>query len=404
MKHITHDPKAQRAETATTIAANEEFVATGVRKDQFITMLGHELRHPLTPITHAMYLLRKSHQDPATIELLDTIDAQTQTLVRFVNELLDLSRISRGVIEITPELLDFAAVVRDAVHVLQPFIEQRRHVVSLVLPAALYVRGDSSRLLQIVTNLVENAAKYTDPGGKITITLEQLGGEAVLAVRDNGIGIAAEDLERIFEPFRLSHQPLVSPSCGLGIGLSMVRRIAELHGGRVKATSSQAGSEFVVSLPVAAAEIPGDGVFENVGKISPPFVALRARRVMIVDDHEEIRMSLTRLVRGWGHEAAVAADGSSALSLAETFQPECAIVDISMPGMNGWELCRRLRQRFPPATLRLIAFTGYADADLRDACLAAGFDAYVVKPGAIPELEQLLGGDRPDSDASKHGP
>ena len=179
-------------------------------------MLGHELRHPLTPITHAIYLLRKSNQDPATIELLDTIDTQTQTLLRFVNELLDLSRISRGVIEIRPERLDLAAVARDAVHALQPFIEERRHVVSLVLPAALYVRGDPGRLRQVVSNLVENAAKYTEPGGRITVTLEQRGDEAVLAVRDNGIGIDAENLERIFEPFTQSHQPLGNPLQWIG--------------------------------------------------------------------------------------------------------------------------------------------------------------------------------------------
>ncbi len=225
----------------------------------------------------------------------------------------------------------------------------------------------------------------------------------MLAVSDNGIGIAAENLERIFEPFTQSHQPLASPSSGLGIGLSVVRRIVELHGGHVKVTSagSGAGSEFVVSLPVSAADTRDDRGSENVVETSAPFVALRARRVMIVDDHEEIRTSITRLARGWGHEVAVAADGPSALSLAEAFQPECAIVDLSMPGMNGIELGRRLRQRFPPAQLCLIALSGYAGADIRDACLAAGFDAYLVKPGEIAELEQLLGGDRADSDASQ---
>ena len=248
-------------------------VASGERKDQFIAMLGHELRHPLTPITHAIYLLRKGHQDPATIELLETIDTQAQTLLRFVNELLDLSRISRGLIEIRPERLDFAAVARDAVHALQPFIEERQHVLSLVLPAApLYVHGDPGRLRQVVSNLVENAAKYTEPGGRITVTLEQRGDEAVLAVSDNGIGIAAENLERIFEPFTQSHQPLANPSSGLGIGLSVVRRIVELHGGHVKATSagSGAGSEFVVSLPVSAADTRDDRGSENVGTTSAP--------------------------------------------------------------------------------------------------------------------------------------
>jgi len=178
----------------------------------------------------------------------------------------------------------------------------------------------------------------------------------------------------------------------------------ESHGGHVKVTSadSSVGSEFVVSLPLAAADKQHDLGSTKAGKTSAPFVALRARRVMIVDDHQEIRASVTRLARTWGHEVGVAADGPSALSLAETFQPECAIVDISMPGMNGIELGRRLRQRFPAAQLRLIGLSGYADADIRDACLSAGFDAYLVKPGDIPELERLIGDDGADSDESKH--
>ena len=379
-------------------------VASGERKDEFIAVLGHELRHPLTPIAHAIYLLRKTHQDPATLELLETIDTQTQTLLRFVNDLLDLSRINHGLIEIKPERLDFAAVTRESVHALQPFIEERRHALSLVVPAApVYMRGDPGRLRQVVSNLVENAAKYTEPGGKITVTLEERGDQAVLTVSDKGIGIAAENLERIFEPFTQSHPPLASPSSGLGIGLSVVRRIVELHGGHVKATSagSHAGSEFVVSVPLSAAHTRGDRGSRNVVNTSGPFVPVRARRVMIVDDHEEIRTSLTRLVGAWGHEVAVAADGSSALSLAETFQPECAIVDLSMPGMNGIELGRRLRQRFPPAQLCLIALSGYAGEGIREACLAAGFDAYLVKPGEIENLEQLLGRDRADAEASQ---
>jgi CheY-like chemotaxis protein len=392
------DVTAQADVTARLLASSEQ-------KDQFIAMLGHELRHPLTPITHAIYLLRKAHQDPATVELLETIDYQSQTLLRFVNELLDLSRISRGLIEIRPERLDFVQVARDAVHALEPFIDERRHVLSLVLPpGAVYVRGDPGRLRQVVGNLVENAAKYTEPGGRITVTLEPRGDQAVLAVSDNGVGIAAENLERIFEPFTQSHQPLINPSSGLGLGLSLVHRIVELHGGHVQVTSagSSAGSEFVVSLPLAAADMPHDLGATKGGKTSAPFVALRPRRVMIVDDHQEIRASVTRLARTWGHEVAVAADGRSALALAETFQPECAIVDLSMPGMNGIDLGRRLRQRFPAAQLRLIALSGYADADIRDACLAAGFHAYLVKPGDIPELERLIGADGAGSDASKH--
>ena len=385
------------AQDVTARAMTAELVNSGKRKDQFIATLGHELRRPLTPIAHAVYLLRKDHHDPAAIELLDTIDAQARALLRFVNELLDLSRISHGLIEIMPERLDLAALARESVQGLQPVIEERGHVVSLVLPVALYVRADAGRLRQVVNNLVENAAKYTEPGGTITVTLEQRGDQAVLVVSDTGIGIDAGNLERIFEPFTQLHDPLAeNPPRGFGMGLSVVRRIVELHGGHVKATSagSQRGSEFVVSLPVSTADARDEGESQHdVNKSAPPPTVL-ARRVMIVDDHEDIRASVSRLVRGWGHEVAVAADGSTALSLAETFQPECAVVDLSMPGMNGIELGRRLRQRFPPAQLCLIALSGYASADLREACLAEGFDAYLNKPGNIHELERLLGGIR----------
>ncbi len=376
-------------------------VASGERKDQFIAMLGHELRHPLTPITHAIYLLRKGTWDPATAELLDTIDTQAQTLLRFVNDLLDLSRISHGLVEIRPERLDLAAIVRDAVHALGPFIEGRQHGLSLVLPdVPVQVHGDADRLRQVVSNLVENAANYTEPGGRITVTLEQRGDAAILSVRDNGIGIAAENLERIFEPFTQSHQPLTHPSSGLGIGLSVVRRIVELHGGRITVTSSglSTGSEFVVSLPVTTADERDHRAPASAATTTSPVVALRPRRVMIVDDHTEIRKSISLLARGWGHEVAVAGDGPTALSLATAFQPECAIVDISLPGMNGIELGRQLRQRFPRTQLHLIALTGYAGTDIRDACLAAGFDAHLVKPGELTKLERLLGSDRTGSD------
>jgi two-component system CheB/CheR fusion protein len=387
-----------RADMTAGLLANSE------RKDHFIAMLGHELRHPLTPIAHAIYLLRQGNPNPATTTLLKVIDTNTQRLLRFVNELLDVARIGRGFIEIRPERLDFVAVAREAVQALQPFIEERRHELSLVLPAApMYVVGDSGRLSQVITNLVENAAKYTNPGGRITVTLAQRDDEAVLRVRDSGTGIAPENLERIFEPFTQSHDALESPSGGLGLGLSVVRRIVELHGGHVKATSGgfEMGSELVVSLPVLAdkGDDPGS---ESPVKTSAPLVTLRTRRVMIVDDHEEVRASVARLVRSWGHTVVIAGDGPGALSLAEAFQPDCAIVDISLPGMNGIDLARRLRQRFPPAQLYLIALTGYAGADIREGCLAAGFDAHLVKPGEIAQLEKLLGDDRGGSDAAPH--
>ena len=259
----------------------------------------------------------------------------------------------------------------------------------------MYVRGDAGRLSQVVTNLVENAAKYTQPGGRLTVAVEQRDSKAVLRVRDSGIGIAAENLEQVFEPFMQAHDPLSIPSGGLGLGLSLTRRIMELHGGRVEVSSGGLGmgSEFVVSLLAAAEkekEKEGETGLRSPEKASSPLEALGGRKVMIVDDHEEIRKSVARLVRRWGHEVALANDGPSALSLAETFQPDCAIVDLSLPGMNGIDLARRLRQRFLPVQLYLIALTGYAGADIRERCLAAGFDAHLVKPGDISLLGKLL--------------
>ena len=381
-----------------------DLVATNDRKDEFLAMLGHELRHPLTPITHAVYLLRRGNPEPATAELLDTIDTETQRLRRFVDELVDVARISRGLIEVRREPIDLVSVVRTAVRAVEPLIENRQHKLSLVLPvASVYVKGDSGRLNQVITNLLENAAKYTEPGGEITLKLEQRDEGAVLSVSDSGIGIAPENLERVFEPFTQTHGALGNGSSGLGLGLSVARRVVELHGGHIVAISKglMKGSEFVVSLPMitpdqASARQPEGPVRTPTAAVRP----LHSRRVLIVDDHEEVGQSLARVARAFGHEVAIAKDGPSALALVESFQPNCAIVDISLPGMDGIELGRRLRRLFPPGRLYMIALTGFASAGMREGCLAAGFDEYLVKPGEIAKLEQLLGGDRLATDGA----
>jgi two-component system CheB/CheR fusion protein len=378
-------------------------VASNERKDDFLAMLGHELRHPLTPITHAVYLLRLGNPDPAIAELLDTIDTQTHTLLRFVNDLLDVARIGRGLIEVRPEPIDLVSVAREATRGVQPLIQARQHALSLRLPTApVHVNGDSGRLNQVITNLLENAAKYTDPGGQITITLEQRDGRAVLSVRDNGIGIAGENLKHVFEPFKRAPGALAGGSSGLGLGLSVVRRIIELHGGHIEATSGglTTGSEFVAWLPLLVpdeADAPQPALPTRAPAAS---ITLHQRKVLIVDDHEEVGQSLARIVRAFGHEVVIARDGLSALALAESFQPDCAILDLSLPGMNGIELGRRLRAAFPRGRLFMIALTGFADAEIREACFAAGFDEHLVKPGEIATLAQLLGGDRPVSDAA----
>jgi two-component system, chemotaxis family, CheB/CheR fusion protein len=369
------------------------------RKDHFIATLGHELRHPLTPIAHAIYLLRRNNPDPATSELLDTIDTQAQRLVRFVDELVDVARIGQGQIDLRRERVDVVAVAREAVQAVRPFIEERQQELSLSFSTApIYVDGDPDRLGQVVTNLLENAAKYTPQAGRIAVALEQRDGDALLRVRDSGMGIAAEDLERIFEPFMRSHEALAVPSTGLGLGLSVVRRVLELHRGHVTAASGGLGmgSEFVVSLPVGARHVAAARP-ERAVETPMAVATTRPRRVLIVDDHEEIRKSLARLVRVWGHEVALAADAPSALSVAETFRPQCAIVDISMPGIDGIHLARSLREKFPREQLFMIALTGYAGAGVREACLKAGFDEHLVKPGEITLLENLLGRDRSEA-------
>ena len=333
------------------------------------------------------------------------MDTETQKLLRFVNELLDVERVGRGLMEIQQERLDFVALVRATADASRPFLEERRHALSLVLPAApIYVDGDSGRLSQVITNLVENAAKYTEPGGQITVTVEQRDDEVVLRVRDSGIGIAAEDLERVFEPFTKSRHAMANPSSGLGLGLTLVRRMLELHRGGIKATSGGIGmgSEFVVTLPASTANGRDDSRPESPVESPLPLAPRRTRKVLIVDDHKEIERLIARLVGSWGHEVAVVQDGPSALALAETFQPECAIVDLSLPGMSGIELARRLRERFPRPRLYLIALTGYAGADIGAACLSAGFDVHLVKPGEIELLEKLLGDERPSPATTTH--
>jgi len=380
-------------------------VANNARKDEFLAMLGHELRHPLTPISHAIYLLRRGQSESETAVLLETIDTQTSRLQRFVDELLDVARISRGLIEVRHESVDLVSVVREAARAVEPLIESRRHTLSLVLPPEpVYVTGDSGRLNQVFTNLLENAAKYTEPGGEITLTLDRQEDGVSLSVRDNGIGIAPEDLEHVFEPFTQARRAAGDRgSGGLGLGLSVVRRVLELHGGRIEATSEglTRGSEFVVWLPLRA---PGKAAAAPTPMRAPPasVKAPRVRRVLIVDDDDDIRTSLARVVRSFGHEVAIAVDAQAALALAETFRPDCAILDIALRGMDGIELARRLREKFPRDALFLIALTGFGDADRREQCRAAGFDEYLVKPGDLGKLEKMLGAGRPVSgDASR---
>ena len=370
------------------------------RKDEFLAMLAHELRNPLSPITHAVQLLRHTHGDPPSIKLYEMIGRQTQRLVRLVDELLDVARISRGLIEVKHEPVDLVVVVRQAVEASRIRIEQAHHALSLALPVGpIWVDGDSVRLEQVVCNLLENAAKYTKPGGEITLTLTQQEGQAVLSVRDTGIGLAPETVERIFDLFTQVDSSLSRSGGGLGLGLAVVRRILELHGGRIEARSAGlgSGSEFIVRLPVVPATTVRAAPAGSHEGLS--LTAGQPRRVLIVDDNADSAQSMALLARSWGHEVVTARDGPEGLELAESFQPDTALVDVGLPGMDGYELARRLRQLPRHREMHLVAITGYGSADHREAARAAGFDVHLVKPADLGGLRELLANGRVAADA-----
>ena len=366
------------------------------RKDEFLAMLAHELRNPLTPIRHAIHLLRHAPPDQSVFHLYDMIDRQTVRLIRLVDELLDVARITRGLFEMKCATLDLGVLVLQAAEAGRARIEERGHTLSLNVPdSGLLVDGDTVRLEQVISNLLENAAKYTDPGGQVTLTLACLNGEAILSVRDTGIGLEAVMLERIFDLFTQVDNSLVRSAGGLGLGLAVVRRVVELHGGHIEARSAGLGqgSEFIVRLPVLAAATKLQPAAID-GQPKAALATVRARRVLIIDDDADSAEALALLAQSWGHQVAIAHDGPGALALAESFAPESVLVDIGLPGMDGYELARRLREQPRYRDLVLVALTGYGREQDRSAAHAAGFDDHLVKPAEIEALEGILTRDR----------
>ncbi|MEJ1963741.1 MAG: chemotaxis protein CheB [Gammaproteobacteria bacterium] len=380
------DVTAQHA--ATDILRND-----GRRKDEFLAMLAHELRTPLAPIAHAVHLLRQGNADGPSTRLHLMIERQTQRLARLVSDLLDIARISRGQIELKREWVDLGALAQHAADATGARIERQMQELVLNLPAnPIYVNGDPIRLEQIVLNLLENAAKYTDPGGRISLSLEQQGDEAILKVRDNGIGLAPEMLHSIFDLFTQVNGSLARSGGGLGIGLNLVRQVLELHGGRIEAHSAGLGqgTEFVVHLPGSHQRAVATPIPSLQVSIPAKAIASTARRVLIVDDNRDSADSMSMLAQSWGHEAVVANDGPAALIIATSFRPDIAVVDIGLPGMDGYEVARRLRKGAPDRKLYLLAMTGYGRPADRQLALDAGFDEHLVKPADLEQLERML--------------
>lgn len=351
------------------------------RKDEFLAMLGHELRNPLSPIVTALSLMEMDGSDHFGRERA-IIGRQVRHMLRLVDDLLDISRITRGKLELNRQTLDARDVVRRSVETVSPLLEQRRHRVDLDLPEdALWVDGDVDRLEQVLSNLLTNSAKYTDPGGRVEIRAAQHGTTVTIAVRDNGAGIDPDLLPELFDLFVQGRQRLDRARGGLGLGLTIVRQMVELHGGNVSITSEGPGrgTEVTVTLPIATLRRSSEPSRPSVS-VGPASQA----RILVVDDNGDAADTIASTLNALGYETAVAYDGPCALEEAARFGPDVAVLDIGLPVMDGYELARRLRARH--AALRLIALTGYGQERDRRLALEAGFAEHLVKPVELPAL------------------
>ena len=372
-------------------------------KDEFLATLAHELRNPLAPIKNTLALL--DHRDSGTADLAESLPMmgrQVSRLAHLVDDLLDIARISRGKINLRPERVDLTAAVRQAIEAVRPLLDERKHQLIVETPAEpILIDADPTRLEQIFWNLLNNAAKYSDPGGRIDFRAERIESQAVIRVRDSGYGIEAGMLSRIFEMFVQAGPKEERFQGGLGIGLSLVRSLVQLHHGTIEALSEGLGlgSEFVVRLPAtggpapAKPEGPGTAALANHsltvsgGPPPPP----RPRKILVVDDNVDAAVSLTRILgRIWRQEVQVCHDGPGALSAIDSFRPELIILDIGMPGMNGYEVAERVRARPDGESYFLAALTGWGQEDDRRRSREAGFDLHLVKPVDPEALGALL--------------
>jgi PAS domain S-box-containing protein len=360
-------------------------------KDQFLAILGHELRNPLAPILTALQLMTLRGEGAALKERT-VIDRQVRHLVRLVDDLLDVSRIARGKIELRQQMIELSDIVNLAVESASPLLEQRHHRLTVDVPGGLLLRGDATRLTQVVANVLSNAAKYTEPRGVIAIAARQDGASLELRVTDSGIGISAEMMPHVFEMFAQERQALDRSHGGLGLGLTIVKSLVDLHHGTIEARSEGVGhgSEFVIRLPAAAAAAPLEPAAGSAsgGRRQP---APTGRRILVVDDNADAARMLADALEMVGHETRVAFDGPGALDAAAEFQPDAALLDLGLPLMDGYELARQIvAADLGGGRPVLVAVTGYGQVSDRERSLAAGFDAHVVKPVDMPRLMNLL--------------
>jgi len=370
------------------------------RKDEFLATLAHELRNPLAPISNGLQLIKLAGGQPATVEKARTMmERQLTQMVRLIDDLMDVSRISRGKLELRKEQVALAAVVNSAVETSRPLIEQMGHQLTVTLPRQTpTVNADPTRLAQVFQNLLNNAAKYSERGGYIELKVESQGRDAVVAVKDTGVGIAADQLPLIFDMFTQVGGSLGMAQGGLGIGLTLVKRLVELHGGTVEATSEGPGkgSVFVVRLPLVIApakpQDPGDAAPPSVG---PPL------RILVVDDNRDSADSLSEILKMLGNDIHTAYDGQEGVDAAGDFRPDVILLDIGLPKLNGYEACRRIREQPWGKDVVMIAATGWGQRNDRLRANAAGFDHHLVKPVDPQALIDLLHGIQMEKDAAQ---
>ena len=388
INHMLADLEREMAERS---QAEEALRLADRRKDEFLATLAHELRNPLAPIRNALYLMQTAKDDPqAMAGARAIVERQLHQMVRLVDDLLDVSRITTGKLGLRRERVEARAVAASALEAVEPLVKARGHALDVLLPpAGAYINADPTRLAQVFLNLLNNAVKFTDAGGRIDFHLRIEGGELVAVVRDNGIGIAPEMLEPIFDMFAQADRSLERTTMGLGVGLSLTRRLVELHGGTIAARSEGLGrgAEFTVRIPAVVREAPAAA---NAMHSFDRESAGARHRILLADDNEDFAASMAAVLRGMGHEVRVANDGAQALAAAAEFSPGIAFLDIGLPKLNGYDLARSLRARSGTAGSILVAVTGWGQPSDRQLAKEAGFDDYLVKPVDFDRVRAIL--------------
>jgi CheY-like chemotaxis protein len=382
--------EALQAEIAERKRAEEGLRQAARRKDEFLATLAHELRNPLAPLTSAIHLIAAAPEQTEQVrKLVGMMSQQLEQLTRLINDLVDVSRVTGGKLHLQCGPTSLADFIQAAIDQSRPVIDASQHTFHVALPEeAITIHGDKGRLAQIVSNLLINAAKYTPPAGHIHLTAHRDEDNVLIAVRDNGIGIAPEMQARIFDLFAQADHSTARSQGGLGIGLSIVKTLVELHGGSIHAISEGPGrgSEFTVRLPIAGPTPTASAPIQQPSANQP----LPGLKVLVVDDNQSAVHMMSRLLQKLGQDVHVADSGPAALDQVPKFAPDIVISDVAMPGMSGYDLARHIRTLELPHRPYLVAVTGYGQESDRQAALAAGFDKHLTKPVGVGTLEQLL--------------